>query len=188
MADRKDYEALFLEMHPNFFERQYIRDMDEDVYEEMVLRLEDFDPDAYWKTWDSSVSFGFFRGGLDELHACVGQVIPAWVRLYDEKSRVYCGFINGKIASFCMVEDMGEHLLDGRMTRIGGPGCVGTVPEYRNRGIGLMMVRNVTRILKDEGYDLSYIHYTGVAPWYRKLGYRTVLKWNRNGFLETAGV
>ena len=184
MADQKDYEALFMEMHPGFFERDYIRSMNEEwTYEEMILWLEEFDPDVYQKTFDSDVSFGIFRGSLKELHAAVEQVIPEWLKLYDEKSRVYCGFIGGKIASFCMIEDMGEHLLDGRKVKIGGPGCVGTVPEFRNRGLGLVMVRDVTRILKEEGYDLSYIHYTGVAPWYQKLGYRTILKWNRHGFL-----
>lgn len=187
MAGQKDYEALFLEMHPGFFEKEYIRSMNEEwICEEMILRLDEFDPDAYQKAFDSGVSFGFFRGGLNELHASVRQVVPAWLHLFDEKSRVYCGFVNGKIASFCMIENMGEHLLDGRMIRIGGPGCVGTVPEYRNRGIGLMMVKDATRILKDEGYDISYIHYTGVAPWYHKLGYRTILKWNKHGFLQAA--
>ncbi len=184
MADKKDYEALFLEMHPGFFEKEYIRSMDEEQpYEEMILRLEEFDPYSYVKSFDSSVSFGIFQGSLDELHAAVRQVIPDWVKLYDEKSRVYCGFIDGKIASFCMIENMGEHMLDGRRVKIGGPGCVGTVPEYRKNGIGLVMVRDVTRILKEEGYDISYIHYTGVASWYQKLGYRTVLKWNKYGIL-----
>ena len=184
MADQKDYEALFMEMHPGFFERDYIRSIEEDwTYEEMILRLDEFDPDVYQKTFDSDVSFGFFQGSLKELHAAVEQVIPDWLNYYNEKSRVYCGFINGKIASFCMIEDMGEHLLAGRRIRIGGPGCVGTVPEFRNRGVGLVMVRDVTQILKEEGYDISYIHYTGVAPWYQKLGYRTVLKWNKHGIL-----
>ena len=184
MADQKDYETLFLEMHPGFFEKDYIRSMNgEWICEEMILRLDEFDPDLYRKSFDSSVSFGFFQGSPNELRAAVGRVDPSWVKIYNEKSRVYCGFINGKIASFCIIENMGEHLLDGRMAKIGGPGCVGTVPEYRNKGIGLMMVRDVTQILKEEGYDFSYIHYTGVAPWYRKLGYRTVLKWNKHGIL-----
>ena len=39
------------------------------------------------------------------------------------------------------------------------------------------------QILKEEGYDYSYIHYTGVAPWYEKLGYQTFAKWNKNGVL-----
>ena len=184
MADKKDYEALFLEMHPGFFEKEYIRAMDEEtVCDEMILRLDEFDPEGYRKDFDSSVSFGLYRGSPEELHASVGKVVPAWLHLYDGRSRVYCGFIGGKIASFCMIEDMGKHILDGQAVKIGGPGCVGTVPEFRNRGIGLVMVRDVTQILKEEGYDFSYIHYTGVAPWYRKLGYRTVLKWNKHGIL-----
>lgn len=184
MADRKDYEALFREMHPGFFDMEQIRSMDgESVCEEMILPLDEFDPAVYEKTFDSSVSFGFFRGRPEELRSAVRQVDPAWLPLYDEKSRVYCGFVHGSIACFCMIENMGEHLLAGRMVKIGGPGCVGTVPEYRNRGLGLMMVKGVTQILKEEGYDLSYIHYTGVAPWYHKLGYRTVLKWNKSGVL-----
>ena len=184
MADQKDYEALFREMYPGFFETKQIRSMDEEwTYEEMILRLDEFDPDAYQKKFDNDISFGFFQGSLNELHAAVEQVVPEWTEFYDEKSRVYCGFVNGRIASFCIIEDMGEHLLDGRRIKIGGPGCVGTVPEYRNRGIGLMMVRDVTQILKEERYDLSYIHYTGVAPWYHRLGYKTILKWNKHGIL-----
>ena len=184
MEDKKDYEALFHEMHPGFFEKEFIRSIDREwTYEEMILRLEEFDPEVYRKTFDSSVSFGFFQGGLKELHEEVGKVIPSWVPLYDGKSRVYCGFVDGKIASFCMIEDMGKHMLDGRLMKIGGPGCVGTVPEFRNKGVGLVMVRDATQILKEEGYDISYIHYTGVAPWYRKLGYRTALTWNRDGIL-----
>ena len=184
MAGKKDYEALFLEMHPGFFEKESIRSMSEEaVCEEMILRLDEFNPDSYLKAFDSSISFGIYQGSLNELHAAVEQVVPEWVRYYDGRSRVYCGFIDEKIASFCIIEDMGEHLLDGRRIKIGGPGCVGTVPEYRKKGIGLMMVRDATQILKEEGYDISYIHYTGVAPWYYKLGYRTVLKWNKHGIL-----
>ena len=184
MADQKDYEALFGEIYPGFFEMEQIRSMNEErIYEEMILLLDEFDPNAYRKAFDSNISFGFFQGSLKELHAAVEQVDAEWLEFYHEKSRVYCGFFNGKIASFCIIEDMGEHLLDGRRIKIGGHGCVGTVPEFRNRGIGLVMVQNATRILKEKRYDLSYIHYTGVAPWYHRLGYRTILKWNKHGIL-----
>ena len=97
--------------------------------------------------------------------------------------RVYCGYCGGKIASFCLVDDMGEHDVNGRTFKVGGPGCVGTVPEFRRKGIGLVMVARVTEILADEGFDVSYIHYTGVADWYAKLGYMTFAKWGKNGFI-----
>ena len=38
--------------------------------------------------------------------------------------------------------------------------------------------------LKEEGYDYSYIHYTAVAPWYEKLGYETIIKWNAKGIIR----
>lgn len=184
MAGKKDYEALLLDMHPGFFSQEYIRAMQESwVCEEMVLRLDAFDPEAYRKELGAGISFAPFRGSPEELHAAVGKVVPSWLPFYDARARVYCGFAGREIASFCIIEDMGKHMLDGQLVKIGGPGCVGTVPEFRNRGIGLTMVGNVTQILKEEGYDLSYIHYTGVAPWYQKLGYRTVLKWNKHGVL-----
>ena len=59
-----------------------------------------------------------------------------------------------------------------------------TLPEYRRQGIGLKMVQNVTAILKAEGYDLSYIHFTGVGRWYEKLGYHTTLRWSRDGVVD----
>ena len=62
--------------------------------------------------------------------------------------------------------------------------CVGTVPEYRRQGIGLKMVQNVTQILKEKGYALGYIHYTGVGHWYAKLGYQTLVKWNSGGIIR----
>ena len=69
MAGKKDYEALFQEMHPGFFEREQIRSMEEEwACEEMVLPLAEFDPHAYGKTFDASVSFGLLRGRMEELH------------------------------------------------------------------------------------------------------------------------
>ena len=106
-------------------------------------------------------------------------LFPDWAHLYPAGVRAYCAIAGDAVASFCIVDQMGQW----QGVKLGGPGCVGTVPAFRKRGIGLKMVENVTRILRDEGCDLSYIHFTGVAPWYAKLGYRTVLKWTGNGFL-----
>ena len=66
---------------------------------------------------------------------------------------------------------------------IGGPGCVGTLPAWRKKGIGLEMVRRATEIFAREGYDVSWIHWTHLEQWYQKLGYKTALRWNKDGFL-----
>ena len=180
MRDR--YAALLAGIHPGFFDQANIRAIpDGQVYEEMALPLAEYDPAAVSVPVPEGASFGFYDGPWDELLRAVESVGPYWVPCYDRKNRVYCGFYQGRIASFCLVEEMGTHTVDGKALRVAGPGCVGTVPEFRRQGIGLKMVADVTAILKREGYDVSYIHYTGVARWYAKLGYRTCLRWTCRG-------
>lgn len=169
-------------MYPNFFERENVRSIpDEWICDEMILSLDKFEPRKYDKKLEDNMSFGYYAGDIDELKKAVEKVVPYWTQFYNEKQRIYCGYIDGKTASFCLIEDTGVHNISGREVKIGGPGCVGTLPEYRNKGIGLTMVKHVTQILKEEGYDYSYIHFTGVAPWYEKLGYKTSVKWTKNG-------
>lgn len=178
--NKQDYISLLDCMYQNFFERENIRNLPEQwICDEMILHLNEFEPNKYDRKLDDSISFGYYDGDLDELKKEVGKVVQYWAQSYNGKHRAYCGYIDGKVASFCLIEDMGLHNISGREIKIGGPGCVGTLPEYRNKGIGLTMVKNVTQILKDEGYNYSYIHFTGVAPWYEKLGYKTSIKWNK---------
>lgn len=180
--NKQESIALFNSMHPGFFECGDIRGLPQGaVFEEMLLNLREFDSRKVNAPAGDSVSFGFFEGDTPELRKAVAKVVPEWTEFFGEGDRVFCGFSDGKIASFCLVDDMGIHSVNGAALKIGGPGCVGTVPEYRNRGIGLSMVRLATQLLKDEGFDYSYIHYTAVAPWYAKLGYTTILKWSRDG-------
>ena len=182
--DKQDYILLFNCLYPDFFENEDVCNMPEEyVFDEMILPLAEFDLHKYEKNLEDNISFGFFHGDVNELKKEVEKVDRQWGRFYNEKSRIYCGYIDGKVASFCMIEDMGVHNIDGCAVKIGGPGCVGTLPEYRDRGIGLTMIKHVTQILKEEGYDYSYIHYTYVASWYEKLGYRTSVKWNKYGII-----
>ena len=181
---KEQYESLFMEMHPGYFEREYVRAIpDDEPASEMMLLLSDFDEDIYPKTFGDEVTFGYYEGELDDLLKAVEKVVPHWTQFFGEDCRVYCGFVNGEIASFCQIQDFGEYRVGDENWKIGGPGCVGTIPEYRNRGIGLAMVRNVTKILKDESYDHSYIHYTYETAWYSKLGYKTFVQWNGKGFV-----
>ncbi len=175
-----DWKRLFEEMHPGFFERENIRAIDPDsIHSEMILPLKSTVPMPPVPVRDS-VRYAYWDGDPEPLYRAVEKVVPAWVPIYRESSdRVLCGTENGEILCFCMVEDMGTHM----GLRIAGPGCVGTVPEARRQGVGLRMVQLATEILRIENRDLSYIHYTGVAPWYAKLGYRTVLRWKRDGIL-----
>jgi len=58
---------------------------------------------------------------------------------------------------------------------VGVPGCVGTVPRFRRQGIGLKMVALACEELRKMGCDTGFIHYTGVAHWYARLGFQTFL-------------
>ena len=182
IVSKAEYEKLFHKMRPGFFERDYIKAIEnDDVYSEMMLRLQSYVP-VYSKTLPENITFGFFNGDIKDLHEAVAKVNPKWVKYFREGMRFYCGYEDGKIVSFCIVEEFGEHEVDGMIWKIAGPGCVGTVPEYRDRGIALTMISNVTELLRDELYDYSYIHYTHVQKWYEKLGYRSIVDWNRHGF------
>lgn len=185
MINQNEYEALFNSMHPEFFKQDYLKNFPIDkTCDEMIMDLTDFNNDIYEKSFPSNITFGFYSGTVQEIQEAVAKVDEGWLEYYKDTNRVYCGFIDNKIASFCLLEDMGTHDFNNRRIRVGGPGCVGTIPEFRNKGIGLVMVKKGTEILKNEGYDISYIHYTGVADWYAKLGYKTVLTWNKNGIIK----
>lgn len=175
-----DYEDLFNRMHPGFWTREDIVNMPEKaVCDEMIIYLRGFNRPLI--SVPENVTFGFYEGDIEDLLPSVREVVPAWTEFYKPGNRIFCGFVDDEVASFCMIENMGEHEFFGHTLKIGGPGCVGTVPKYRRQGIGLEMVRRVSMILKEEGYDISYIHYTGVPNWYASLGYRSVYRWNKEG-------
>lgn len=113
--------------------------------------------------------FEFCRGS--GLHHAVAAVDQDWVQYFDG-GEIFCGYSGGKIASFCILDDDVDCLFsDG--TRVGSIGCVGTVPPFRRRGIGLKMVELAARELYRRGCDKIFIHYTGVYDWYAKIGFKT---------------
>ena len=176
-----DYRELFSEMHPGFFEKPYITGMpEENVFTELVMDLRTERPAVPAYRPPEGITFGKYSGDIGKLREAVAQVDEYWVQYFGEKTPVYCAFDGDEIAAFCILSDWGVH---GGL-RIGGPGCVGTVPAYRGKGIGLEMVRLATEAQREEGYSLSWIHSTHLEKWYSRLGYRTVLRWNCRGFID----
>lgn len=118
---------------------------------------------------EAPADFGLFHG--DGLIDAVSAVEPEWTQ-YFNGGEIFCGTVGGKIASFCIIDDDMECLFsDG--SRIGSIGCVGTVPEFRRRGIGLKMVELAARELYRRGCGKIFIHYTDVYDWYSRLGFKT---------------
>lgn len=178
-----DYKDLFFTLYPNFFERDYVKNLPEkDTFDELVLELKDFSEKDLEIQVPQNITFGFWKGDINDtiLQDAIKSVDIEWVQFFTDKvkDRIFCAFDGEKIASFCIVDSFGTY----KDLKVGGPGCVGTVPEYRKKGIGLKVVQKATEILKNEGYDLSFIHWTKVASWYQKLGYKLILNWDSKGF------
>ena len=176
-----NYADVFIHIQPDFFDQPHIRSLPpEHIFDEQVLALADYDPQALDIPVPEHITYGLFAGDFAALKAAVAEVNDSWVPFYNPGDRVFCAFDGEKVVSFCLLDDFGEY----QGLKIGAPGCVGTIPAYRKQGIGLRMIQLATAIFKEEGYDLSWIHYTAVGHWYAKLGYRTVVKWNCEGVVS----
>lgn len=180
-----DYTQLFRSLHPGFFEQEGIRALPVDwVFTELVMDLHGVAPAVAPPGHIDGIVFGEYHGEMEALREAVRQVDEDWVQYFQEGCRHYCAFDGDRIVAFCQLDDMGWF----QGLHIGGPGCVGTIPGYRQRGIGLEMVRLATEMLRRDGFDLSWIHYTHLAHWYMRLGYRPVLRWNSDGIQEAPGL
>ena len=127
------------------------------------------------------ISFEILQADKTVRHA-VSKVDPDWVQYFAD-GEVMCAVSGGNIAAFCILEEDVSCVLSDETSRMGSIGCVGTVSEFRRRGIGLEMVKRASIELIERGSDRIFIHYTGVYDWYAKLGYHTDL-WLRLGEKE----
>ena len=173
------YPEMFAALQPGFFDKPYIAALpEEEIYEEQVIDLHAWQAGAPLPC-PAHITFGFYRGDADMLRAAVREVDEDWPQWFGRTDRVFCAFDGPRVVSFCILDAFGE--ADGK--KVGAPGCVGTIPAYRRQGIGLRMIQLATEILRQEGYDLSWIHYTAVGHWYARLGYETVIRWNCKGII-----
>lgn len=119
------------------------------------------------------IRFGFYPGDAAELQGLAASVEEDWVKYFHGDLSVFCGFLDEKAVSFCIVNSNADTMLSRPGIRVGSIGCVGTAPAYRSRGIGLRMVDLATQYLQNAGCDKSYISYTHIDFWYERLGYET---------------
>ena len=127
---------------------------------------------------DTDITYDFLSGKYEELKKAVASVDEEWVQYFSEDSSIYCGFKDGEIACFCLVDFDAECILSDENSKVASIGCVGTVPKFRRNGYGLKMVENATLISKEKGCNKSFIHQTHLEGWYGKLGYKTVIKFS----------
>lgn len=100
----------------------------------------------------------------------VKAVEKSWLGVYETTDEdVLLAKVNGKIAGFCI--PAGWNRFFGGRRDVGSVSCVGVLPEYRKRGIGLAMVSEALRYLADEGFTRAELLYTSIPHWYGKLGF-----------------
>ncbi|MBR0229259.1 MAG: GNAT family N-acetyltransferase [Clostridia bacterium] len=147
-------------------------------YEEMKGDLTSFRAADYDLPVPTGVTFGWYHGPLEDLREAVAAVDETWVQYFGKDTPTFCATVGGEIASFCNVDVWENCLLSNGKNKVGAPGCVGTVPQFRKKGIGLKMVALACEELKKQGCDTCFIHYTGVGRWYARLGIETFLPWH----------
>ncbi len=143
--------------------------------DEMLMRLDGYSFDESAFRGHLCAEYGWYDGDKAPLLKAVAEVEESWVQYFEGGGRVYAATVGGEIASFCLVSTDNVNYLTDAYGRVGMPGCVGTVPKFRSRGIALEMIARVTQHLKDSGMDVSFIYFTGVAGWYKKLGYEVFM-------------
>lgn len=136
---------------------------------EMKLELADFSADICPFTAPEGVTFGYYSGSKEQLLNAVAQVSKDWVQYFDS-GNIFCGFFNNEVASFCIVDEDIRCLLSDGKSKVCSIGCVGTVPKFRRKGIGLKMVALAAEDMKRKDADKCFIHYTAVYNWYARLG------------------
>lgn len=143
-------------------------------FEEMSRTVQDFSASEHHIPVPNGASFGWYSGTEEPLLRAVAEVDKDWVG-YFRGAEVFCGYYEGEVACFCIVEPDSVCLISDGESKVGVIGCVGTVPRFRRNGMGLKMVALAMEELKKQGCGKCFIHYTAVAHWYARLGFRTFL-------------
>lgn len=117
----------------------------------------------------NSVTFAL-QCANDAVLEAVKNVEPAWLGVYENTDEdVILAKVNGNIAGFCLVSAWNRFSAGRR--DVGSVSCVGVLPEYRKRGIGLAMVSEALGYLTEEGFARAELLHTSIPGWYGKLGF-----------------
>ncbi len=138
----------------------------------MNLETENYDIAALDIPIPENVTYRYARESeLDKVIAAVKTVIPEWAKCYENtEDKILIAECENEIAAFELLNEYGGVFTKGNIKH-GCIGCVGTVPKYRNRGIGLYMTAYGVDLLKTEGCESIQLLYVERVKWYGKLGF-----------------
>lgn len=121
----------------------------------------------------------FRFAGKTDLPALLSAVRAAesnWTGIFETcRDPVLLAELNREIVGFVILAPQG-----GYFTRFGqrpgSAGCVGVVPDHREKGVGMAMTAQGVQWLKEQGCALVELRYTWLEEWYGKLGFRTTCR------------
>ena len=147
---------------------------------EMKMPSENFDPSKLdIPPCPDGVSFVTAESGdIESLRRAVRSVDPEWVQYFTAESPVLIAKLDGETAGFCIIDENADTVITSGENNVGSIGCVGVVPQMRKKGIGLAMVAEAVRRLKQNGCTDVFIHYTYLDWWYGRLGFKTFLRYS----------
>ena len=128
---------------------------------------------------ESKAEFRIFDGDEEDLRRAVALVDEEWVQ-YFHGGEYFCGYVDGKLVSFCILDEDVECVVSYNGGRTGSVGCVGTIPAARGQGTGLKMVSLAMELLRERGCTNCFIHYTHLEKWYGRLGIKTKVYFRRS--------
>ena len=82
--------------------------------------------------------------------------------------------MDGRIVSHVRIFHR-QMLVRGVALPVGGVGSVATHPDYRRHGFATALLQDAIERMERAGYALSFL-WTGLAPFYERLGWRVVLQ------------
>ncbi|MBE6658543.1 MAG: GNAT family N-acetyltransferase [Ruminococcaceae bacterium] len=168
-ADAQDIQS--------FFEKRGYRS--EGVTYNMDIDTADFVYGTHGIPRPENVTYRFAAAtDTDELLTAVERTDSGWTSLYrDCDDDILLAICDGRIVGFELLGEYGG-IFTQNAHKHGSIGCVGVIPEYRRRGIGLDMTARAVQMLKDRGCDKIQLLYLVLDHWYGKLGfYKTSTQW-----------
>lgn len=142
----------------------------------MELDLSEFDPDKLSiPPAPEGLKYRFAeKSDLPALLKAVEAAESGWVSIFaDCSDPILLAELDGKIAGFEILCTTGGYFTRPA-ERVGSVGCVGVVPDMRQRGIGMDMVAKGVQWLGAQGCTQIELRYTWLESWYGKLGFKTV--------------
>lgn len=84
--------------------------------------------------------------------------------------------VNGKIVSHVWVAERPVFFRGQAILPMGGIGGVGTIPEYRQRGLATLLLQDAIAYMERKGHAVSIL-FTDINPFYAKLGWADFPEW-----------